>query len=64
MTSSYSRCHFIELTLTQYRDGKGKKDVTIQLLGKDDPSFDDSNVQSGRWDAYVKSFIAVSAAPE
>lgn len=33
--------------------------MTIQLLGKDDSSFDDSEVSTGRWQAYIDSFITV-----
>ncbi|KAI0938381.1 hypothetical protein AcW1_010256 [Taiwanofungus camphoratus] len=36
------------------------KTVTVQLLGKDDSSFDDSEVLTGRWQAYVDSFVLVS----
>lgn len=35
------------------------KIVTIQLLGKDDASFDDSEVQTGRWQAYMDSYVSV-----
>ncbi|CCL98034.1 uncharacterized protein FIBRA_00028 [Fibroporia radiculosa] len=31
--------------------------VTVQLLGKDDSSFDDSEVLTGRWQAYIDSFV-------
>ncbi|KAH9943527.1 hypothetical protein B0H21DRAFT_490302 [Amylocystis lapponica] len=34
------------------------KTVTVQLLGKDDSSFDDSEVLTGRWHAYVDSFVS------
>ncbi|THG98893.1 hypothetical protein EW026_g3371 [Hermanssonia centrifuga] len=34
------------------------KIVTIQLLGKDDSSFDDSEVLTGRWQAYVESYVS------
>ncbi|KAL6301443.1 hypothetical protein BKA93DRAFT_751965 [Sparassis latifolia] len=34
------------------------KTVTMQLLGKDDSSFDDAEVLTGRWQAYVDSFIS------
>ncbi|GJE93673.1 histone deacetylase complex, regulatory component SIN3 [Phanerochaete sordida] len=34
------------------------KTVTIQLLGKDDASFDDSEVQTGRWQAYMDSYVS------
>lgn len=33
--------------------------MTAQLLGKDDSSFDDSEVSTGRWQAYIDSFVAV-----
>ncbi|KAL4252934.1 Transcriptional regulatory protein Sin3-like protein [Abortiporus biennis] len=33
------------------------KMVTIQLLGKDDSNFDDSEVMTGRWQSYVDSYI-------
>ncbi|PCH44684.1 hypothetical protein WOLCODRAFT_123950 [Wolfiporia cocos MD-104 SS10] len=33
------------------------KTVTIQLIGKEDSSFDDPEVLSGRWEAYVESFV-------
>ncbi|KAK0482436.1 histone deacetylase complex, SIN3 component [Armillaria novae-zelandiae] len=32
------------------------KKVTMQLIGKDDSSFDDSEVLTGRWQAYIKSY--------
>jgi len=32
--------------------------VTIQLLGKDDNSFDDSEVLTGRWQAYIDSYVS------
>ena len=35
------------------------KTVTIQLLGKDDSSFDDSEVLTGRWQAYIESYASV-----
>ncbi|EKM56381.1 uncharacterized protein PHACADRAFT_172101 [Phanerochaete carnosa HHB-10118-sp] len=34
------------------------KIVTIQVLGKDDASFDDSEVQTGRWQAYMDSYVS------
>ncbi|KAJ8517134.1 hypothetical protein ONZ45_g5671 [Pleurotus djamor] len=34
------------------------KTITIQLLGKDDSSFDDSEVLTGRWQAYLNSYIS------
>lgn len=33
--------------------------MTIQLLGKDDPNFDDTEVTTGRWQAYIDSFVSV-----
>ena len=33
--------------------------MTIQLLGKDDSSFDDTEVTTGRWQAYIDSFVSV-----
>jgi paired amphipathic helix protein Sin3a len=35
------------------------KMMTIQLLGKDDLGFGDSEVLTGRWQAYVDSFVSV-----
>ena len=35
------------------------KVVMIQLLGKDDSSFDDSEVLTGRWQAYIESYASV-----
>jgi paired amphipathic helix protein Sin3a len=35
------------------------KTATIQLLGKDDSSFDDSEALTGRWQAYVESYVSV-----
>ncbi|EJD05455.1 uncharacterized protein FOMMEDRAFT_118525 [Fomitiporia mediterranea MF3/22] len=32
--------------------------LTIQLLGKDDATFDDYDVYSGRWQAYIDSFVS------
>ncbi|KAK0450434.1 histone deacetylase complex, SIN3 component [Desarmillaria tabescens] len=32
------------------------KKMTMQLIGKDDSSFDDSEVLTGRWQAYIKSY--------
>ncbi|THH08411.1 hypothetical protein EW145_g2724 [Phellinidium pouzarii] len=32
--------------------------TTIQLLGKDDASFDDYDVYTGRWQAYIDSFVS------
>lgn len=34
--------------------------MTVQLIGKDDSSFDDSEVLSGRWQSYIESFVSVS----
>jgi len=34
------------------------KTMTIQLLGKDDSSFDDSEVLTGRWQTYIESFVS------
>ncbi|OCH88405.1 hypothetical protein OBBRIDRAFT_795302 [Obba rivulosa] len=34
------------------------KTVTIQLLGKDDSGYDDSEVLTGRWQAYIDSFVS------
>ncbi|KAI0088979.1 hypothetical protein BDY19DRAFT_947034 [Irpex rosettiformis] len=36
------------------------KTVTIQLLGKDDSSFDDSDALTSRWQAYVDSYVSPS----
>lgn len=36
--------------------------VTIQLLGKDDSAFDDSETFTGRWQAYVESYVSVRIA--
>lgn len=33
--------------------------MKIQLIGKDDTSFDDSEVLTGRWQDYIKAFISV-----
>ena len=38
--------------------------MTIQLIGKDDSSFDDSEVLTDRWQAYVLSYISVSGNRE
>jgi len=38
--------------------------MTIQLIGKDDSSFDDSEVLTGRWQAYIQSYISVSGDRE
>ncbi|CAL1708555.1 unnamed protein product [Somion occarium] len=34
------------------------KTVTMQLIGKDDSSFDDSEVLTGRWQAYIDSYVS------
>ncbi len=34
--------------------------MTIQLIGKDDTSFDDSEVLTGRWQEYIKAYVSVS----
>lgn len=34
--------------------------ITIQLLGKDDSNFDDTEVMNGRWQAYIDSYVSVS----
>ncbi|KIK06012.1 hypothetical protein K443DRAFT_674585 [Laccaria amethystina LaAM-08-1] len=39
------------------------KTITIQLIGKDDSSFDDSEVLSGRWQSYLDSFVASETTP-
>ena len=33
--------------------------MTFQLIGKDDSSFDDSEVLSGRWQFYVDAYVSV-----
>jgi paired amphipathic helix protein Sin3a len=33
--------------------------MTIQLIGKDDSSFDDAEVLTGRWQAYIDSYVSV-----
>jgi hypothetical protein len=33
--------------------------MTIQLIGKDDSSFGDSEVLTGRWQAYIDSYVSV-----
>ena len=33
--------------------------MTVQLIGKDDTSYDDSEVMNGRWQAYIESFVSV-----
>ncbi|KAJ7650581.1 hypothetical protein FB45DRAFT_888175 [Roridomyces roridus] len=34
------------------------KRMTLQLIGKDDSSFDDSEVLTGRWQSYIDSFVS------
>ncbi|KAI0707538.1 hypothetical protein C8T65DRAFT_696013 [Cerioporus squamosus] len=34
------------------------KTMTIQLIGKDDTSYDDSEVMTGRWQSYIESFVS------
>ncbi|KAJ3865008.1 histone deacetylase complex, SIN3 component [Lentinula novae-zelandiae] len=34
------------------------KCLTIQLIGKDDSSYDDSEVLTGRWQTYIDSYVA------
>ncbi|KAI0824868.1 hypothetical protein BC628DRAFT_1517814 [Trametes gibbosa] len=34
------------------------KTMTIQLIGKDDGTFDDSEVLTGRWQSYMESFVS------
>ncbi|KAF8893642.1 hypothetical protein CPB85DRAFT_1230305 [Mucidula mucida] len=36
------------------------KTMTIQLIGKDDTSFDDSEVLTGRWQEYIKAYVSTS----
>lgn len=57
---SHSLCDYPTISLTgqQLPD---LKTVTIQLLGKDDSSFDDSEALTGRWQAYVESYVSVSS---
>ncbi|RDB18702.1 Paired amphipathic helix protein pst1 [Hypsizygus marmoreus] len=31
--------------------------MTVQLIGKDDSSFDDSEVLTGRWQSYIESYV-------
>jgi paired amphipathic helix protein Sin3a len=33
--------------------------MTVQLIGKDDASFEDTEVSSGRWQAYIESYVSV-----
>ncbi|KAE9392487.1 hypothetical protein BT96DRAFT_944593 [Gymnopus androsaceus JB14] len=34
------------------------KSLTVQLIGKDDSSYDDSEVLTGRWQAYIDSYVS------
>lgn len=34
--------------------------MTIQLIGKDDGNFDDTEVLTGRWQSYIDAFVSVS----
>ncbi|TBU57446.1 hypothetical protein BD310DRAFT_880877 [Dichomitus squalens] len=34
------------------------KTMTIQLIGKDDVTYDDSEAMTGRWQAYIESFVS------
>ncbi|KAI0646603.1 hypothetical protein C8Q79DRAFT_680002 [Trametes meyenii] len=34
------------------------KTMTIQLIGKDDGTYDDSEVLNGRWQSYIESFVS------
>ena len=33
--------------------------MTIQLIGKDDVGYDDPEAMTGRWQAYIESFVSV-----
>ena len=35
------------------------KTMTIQLIGKDDVGYDDPEAMTGRWQAYIESFVSV-----
>lgn len=35
------------------------KTITMQLIGKDDTSYDDAEVLTGRWQAYIDSYVKV-----
>ncbi|THV08566.1 hypothetical protein K435DRAFT_708465 [Dendrothele bispora CBS 962.96] len=37
------------------------KSLTVQLIGKDDSSFDDSEVLTGRWQTYIDSYVSNEA---
>ncbi|KAF7312188.1 HDAC-interact domain-containing protein [Mycena indigotica] len=34
------------------------KHITFQLIGKDDPNLEDSEVVTGRWQSYIESFVS------
>ena len=34
--------------------------MTVQLLGKDDPGFDNADVLTQRWQEYIESYARVS----
>jgi hypothetical protein len=36
--------------------------MTIQLIGKDDGNFDDTEVLTGRWQSYIDAFVSVSCS--
>lgn len=38
--------------------------MTVQLLGKDDSKFDDSEILTGRWQAYIENFVSNESASE
>ncbi|ESK96394.1 histone deacetylase sin3 component [Moniliophthora roreri MCA 2997] len=38
------------------------KTMTIQLIGKDDSSFENSEVLTGRWQAYIDSFVSAETS--
>ncbi|KAK0449656.1 uncharacterized protein EV420DRAFT_1565242, partial [Desarmillaria tabescens] len=44
------------MELTRWEQLPESKKMTLQLIGKDDSSFDDSEVLTGRWQAYIKSY--------
>lgn len=33
--------------------------MTVQLIGRDDTSFDDTEVLTGRWQAYIDAYVSV-----
>ncbi|KAJ2926800.1 hypothetical protein H1R20_g10317, partial [Candolleomyces eurysporus] len=37
------------------------KTITVQLIGKDDSRFDDSEVLTGRWQSYIESYVSSDA---